>query len=99
MFCYPVEYESFEQLVGVAEQGDPGRKRLVTDGSFPGFSSATTLASRQIFGTFLVSVQLLKKLLLPWLVPSSGVAGIADDRIPPCCPVCRVVLFHHCLDL
>ena len=45
----------------MAEQGDPGRKRLVTDGSFPGFSSATTLASRQIFGTFLVSVQLLKK--------------------------------------
>ena len=31
------------------------------DGSFPGFSSATTLACRQIFGTFLVSVQLLKK--------------------------------------
>ena len=22
VFCYPVEYESFEQLVGVAEQGD-----------------------------------------------------------------------------
>ena len=22
MFCYPVQYESFEQLVGVAEQGD-----------------------------------------------------------------------------
>ena len=37
-------------------------------------------------------------LLLPWLVPSSGVAGIADDLIPPCCPVCRVVLFqtHFC---
>ena len=33
-------------------------------------------------------------LLLPWLVPSSGVAGIADDLIPPCCPVCRVVLFQ-----
>ena len=32
---------------------------------------------------------LLLLLLLPWLVPSSGVAGIAaDDRIPPCCPVC-----------
>ena len=26
--------------------------------------------------------------LLPWLVPSSGVAGIADDLIHPCCPVC-----------
>ena len=23
-------------------------------------------------------------LLLPWLVPTSGVAGIADDGIPPC---------------
>ena len=22
VFCYPVQYESFEQLVGVAEQGD-----------------------------------------------------------------------------
>ena len=22
MFCYPVQYESFEQLVGVAEQGE-----------------------------------------------------------------------------
>ena len=41
---------------------------------------------------------LLLLLLLPWLVPSSGVAGIADDLIPPCCPVCRVVLFqpHFC---
>ena len=39
-----------------------------------------------------VGVALL--LLLPWLVPSSGVAGIADDLIPPCCPVCRVVLFQ-----
>ena len=28
----------------------------------------------------------------PWLVPSSGVAGIADDRIPACCPVCCLVL-------
>ena len=37
-------------------------------------------------------------LLLPWLVQSSGVAGIADDLIHPCCPVCRVVLFqtHLC---
>ena len=37
-------------------------------------------------------------LLLPWLVPSSGVAGIADDGIPPCCPVCCIVLFqtHLC---
>ena len=33
-------------------------------------------------------------LLLPWLVPSSGVAGIADDLIPPCCPVCRVFRFQ-----
>ena len=36
-------------------------KLSATDGSFPGFSSATTLACRQIFGIFLVSVQLLKK--------------------------------------
>ena len=37
-------------------------------------------------------------LLLPWLVPSSGVAGIADHLTPPCWPVCRVVLFqtHLC---
>ena len=37
-------------------------------------------------------------LRLPWLAPSSGVAGIADDRIPPCCLVCHVVLFqtHFC---
>ena len=33
-------------------------------------------------------------ILLPWLFPSPGVAGIADDLIPPCCPVCRVVLFQ-----
>ena len=32
--------------------------------------------------------------LLPWLVPPSGVAGIADDLIPPCCPVCCIVLFN-----
>ena len=38
-----------------------GRKLFATDGSFPGFSSATTLACRQIFGIFLISVQLLKK--------------------------------------
>ena len=40
-------------------------------------------------------------LLHPWLVPSSGVAGIADDLIPPCCPVCLVVLFqtHFCVAL
>ena len=38
-----------------------GRKLFATDESFPGFSSATTLACRQIFGIFLVSVQLLKK--------------------------------------
>ena len=41
---------------------------------------------------------LLLLVLLPCLVPSSGVAGIADDLIPPCCPVCRVVVFqsHPC---
>ena len=41
---------------------------------------------------------LLLLLLLPWLVPSSGVAGIADDGIPPCCPVCCLVVFqtHLC---
>ena len=33
------------------------------------------------------------RLLRPWLVPSSGVTGIADDRIYQCCPVCCVVLF------
>ena len=38
-----------------------GRKLFATDGSFPGFSSATTLACRQSFGIFLVAVQLLKK--------------------------------------
>ena len=37
-----------------------GRKLFATDGSFHGFSSATTLACRQSFGMFLVSVQLLK---------------------------------------
>ena len=33
----------------------------------------------------------------PWsssLSSSAGVAGIADDLIPPCCPVCCVVLFQ-----
>ena len=40
---------------------DIGRKIFATDGSFPGFSSATTLACRQSFGIFLVAVQLLKK--------------------------------------
>ena len=37
-------------------------------------------------------------LLRPWLILSSGVAGVADDRISPCCPVCCVVLFqpHLC---
>ena len=38
-----------------------GQKLFATDGSFPGFRSATTLACRQSFGIFLVSVQLLKK--------------------------------------
>ena len=38
-----------------------GRKLFATDESFPGFSCATTLACRQIFGIVLVSVQLLKK--------------------------------------
>ena len=37
------------------------RKLFATDGSFPGFCSATTLACCKIFGIFLVSVQLLKK--------------------------------------
>ena len=36
---------------------------------------------------------LLCCLLRPWLVPSSGVVSIADDLIPPCCPVCCVVFF------
>ena len=35
-----------------------------------------------------------RPLLLPWLVPSSGVAGIADDLISLCCPVCCVVLYQ-----
>ena len=38
-----------------------GRKLFATDGSYPGFSSATTLACRQIFGIVFGSVQLLKK--------------------------------------
>ena len=60
MFCYPVQYESFEQLVGVAEQGD--RSKALRNGwVLSGFSSATTLACRQSFGIVLVSVQLLKK--------------------------------------
>ena len=33
-------------------------------------------------------------LLRPWLVPSSGVTGIADDLIPPWCPVSCVVPFQ-----
>ena len=33
-------------------------------------------------------------LLHPWLVPSSGVAGIADQLLPPFCPVCCVGLFQ-----
>ena len=37
---------------------------------------------------------LLCCLLHHWLVPSSGVAGIAGDLISPCCPVCCVVLFQ-----
>ena len=37
------------------------RKLFATDGPFPGFRSATTLACRQIFGIVLVSVQLLEK--------------------------------------
>ena len=32
-------------------------------------------------------------LLHPWLVTSSGVAGLAVDFIPPSCSVCCVVLF------
>ena len=34
-------------------------------------------------------------LLLPWLVPSSGVAGIDDDGIPPCRPVCCLVVLVY----
>ena len=59
VFCYPVQYESFEQLVGVAEQGD-GSEAIRNGWSFPGFSSSTRLACRQIFGIVLVSVQLLR---------------------------------------
>ena len=33
-------------------------------------------------------------LLSPRIVPSSGVSGIANDFLPPCCPVCCVVLFQ-----
>ena len=45
----------------VYQSREIGRKVFATDGPFPGFSSATTLACRQIFGIFLASVQLLKK--------------------------------------
>ena len=41
----------------------------------------------------LVSYSVQFYLLRPWLVPSSGVAGVAGDLIPPCCPVCCVVFF------
>ena len=36
--------------------------------------------------------------LRPWLVPTSGVAGIAVYLLPPFCPVCYIVLFqpHLC---
>ena len=44
----------------MAEQGDRS-ELFATDGSIPGFSSAITLACRQIFGIVLVSVQLLNK--------------------------------------
>ena len=36
----------------------------------------------------------LRLLLHPWLVPSSGIAGLADDLISQGCPVCCIVLFH-----
>ena len=36
-------------------------------------------------------------LLHLWLVPSSGVASKAVYLIPPCCPVCCLVLFRPCL--
>ena len=45
----------------MCQSRETGRKLFAVDGSFPGFSSATTLACRRIFGIFLVSVQLLKK--------------------------------------
>ena len=37
-------------------------------------------------------------LLRPWLVPSSGVADVADDLISPFYPVCCIALFqtHLC---
>ena len=38
-------------------------------------------------------------LLLPWLVPSSVVAGIADDLIYPCCPVCRVKFLNFLIPM
>ena len=41
---------------------DIGRKLFATDGSFPGFSSATTLACQHSFLIVLVSAELLKKL-------------------------------------
>ena len=64
VFYYPVHYESFVQLVGMAEQGD--RSEALRNGwVLSGFSSATTLACLQIFGIVLVSVQLLKKTKLP----------------------------------
>ena len=45
----------------VRQSREIGRKLFASDGSLPGFSSATTLSCRQSVGIFLLSVQLLKR--------------------------------------
>ena len=62
--------------------------------------SSSSLACHVIWGRryiWLASSSMLPCLLCcllhHWLVSSSGVAGIADDLILPCCPVCCVVFF------
>ena len=72
-----------------------GRKLFATDGSFPGFSSANTLACRQSFGIFLGSVQLLKKrssqsrafgsnglISCVWMSPRPGVLPFFSTLMP-----------------
>ena len=64
------------------------------------FGSSTPRDREQYIAEVTATIQLLiSKVwsmmgLCPWLVPSFGVAGVAGERFPPCCPVCCVVLFQ-----
>ena len=60
-------------------------------GVVPGGRYSSSATNHTFYKSTITTVHLL---LHPWLVPSSGVTGIADLLLSPFCPVCCVVLFQ-----